>query len=160
MTERMALMIGSAIAACVVAGSVTTLLLWVPGSDADPAPDWSVHLRLTVPAMLATLFSTWWHTRGSLMAGLSNKALATRITGGAFTVFVLALSVITMADILFRVVHSTSSGFELIYALCIVLFTGLMATAVLYLPALLAEYVVILLVRRSSMRKPISGVVP
>lgn len=156
----MALMIGSTIAACVVAGAVTTLLLGIPGPDADPAPTWSGHLLLTVPAVLATLFSAWWHTRGSLMAGLSNKALATRITGGAFTAFVLGFSVIVMTDNLLRVVRSGSSGFELVYVLFGVLFTGLMATAVLYLPALLAEYVVILLVRKSSMCNPISGVVP
>lgn len=159
MRERTALMMGSVMAAGVVAGAVTTWLLGLPRLEADPAPAWSTHLWLTLPAMLATLFSTWWHTRGDLMAGLSSKVLATRITGGAFTIFVLAFSVIALVNALSGAEFSASFGLELISTLCSVLFTGLIATAVLYLPAFLAEYVVILLVRRSPMRNLLSGVV-
>ncbi|MBP6748791.1 MAG: hypothetical protein KA144_04050, partial [Xanthomonadaceae bacterium] len=75
MNERIALILGSALAAVIVAAPMVWLLGVTDSEGSSSLVEWKMHLRMTLPAMIAVALSAWWHSRGRRIADCPDGTL-------------------------------------------------------------------------------------
>ncbi len=160
MNARGALVLGSALAALVVVMPLLWLLNTADSERAPASAEWIAHLRLALPAMIAVGLSAWWHSRENRAVDSEELTLSSRITWWSFPIFAMILIVIIGLEEAIFVERVAGLAGDLAM-MSMVLFVGVMlASIVLFLPALFVEYIVVRLVRSNPVRTLLSGVDP
>lgn len=158
MNERIVLILGSALAALLFAGTVAWLFL-APGSEeAVSATAWIPLLRLALPAILAAALSAAWHSRGGRAVDCEDVTLASRIVWWSFPLFATILVGVFVLDGMIFADRVAGLASDLAMMSAAVFVIVMLASLVLFIPAFFVEYAVVRLVRSDRMRALLSGV--
>ncbi|TXI49700.1 MAG: hypothetical protein E6Q50_07545 [Lysobacter sp.] len=157
MNERIVLILGSALAALLFAGTVAWLFL-APGSEeVVSATAWIPLLRLALPAILAAALSAAWHSRGGRAVDCEDLTLASRIVWWSFPLFATILVGVFVLDGMIFADRVAGLASDLAMMSAAVFFIVMLASLVLFIPAFFVEYAVVRLVRSDRMRALLSG---
>lgn len=151
------LILGSALAALLFAGTVAWLFL-APGSEeVVSATAWIPLLRLALPAILAAALSAAWHSRGGRAVDCEDLTLASRIVWWSFPLFATILVGVFVLDGMIFADRVAGLASDLAMMSAAVFFIVMLASLVLFIPAFFVEYAVVRLVRSDRMRALLSG---
>jgi hypothetical protein len=157
---RIALIIGSTLAAMVVAGASA----WLIGSfDSEPDlqdPEWIVHLRITLPAMVAVALSAGWHTRGNRAIDCPDGTLSARIAWWSFPIFGVLIALMQSIETFAFADGTEGHSANMMMGMTGIFVIAMLASIFLFIPAFFAELAVVRLVRAAWLRAVMSGVVP
>jgi hypothetical protein len=157
---RVALIIGSTLAAMIVSGA----LAWFMRSfDSEPALQgavWIIHFRITLPAMIAVALSAVWHTRGTCAADCPEATLSARIAWWSFPVFGVLLALMQFIEMV--VLADATEGYvgSIMISMAAIFVITMIASIFLFIPAFFVELVVVRFSRASWLRALMSGVAP
>ena len=98
MNMRVALIIGSTLAAMIVSGVLAWLMRAFDSEPALQGAVWIVHFWITLPAMIAVALSAVWHTRGTRTADCPDTTLSARIAWWSFPVFGMLLALMQFIE--------------------------------------------------------------
>ncbi len=158
MNERSVLILLSAIAAIVVTAPIVWLLGVTDSEPTSPIVELRAHLHLTVPAMSAVAMSAWWHTRGTRLVDCEDFPLSSSIAWWSFPIFAAVLIVVFVLDGMIFADRVAGLASDLAAISASVFLFVMLASLVLFFPALFLEYAVVRLVRSKRMRAVLSGV--
>lgn len=160
MTQRVALIVGSTLAAAVIAAPLAWVAVWLGSRPVASNAICIIQLRLTLPAMLAAFCSAWWHSRKGRAIHCPQGILSARIVWWSFPVLAaIAALVMSMELALFAKMSATSAS-DLMLSAASLFVIVMLASNLLFLPAFFLECAVVRLVRARYVRVVSSGVFP
>ncbi|MCC7249697.1 MAG: hypothetical protein IT473_13830 [Lysobacter sp.] len=148
----------SALAAAVIAVPMGWISSVLDSEGASSNADWYVHLHITLPAIVAVALSAWWHSRGRRIVECPDGTLSSRIAWWSFPIFAAILAVEYCLERAVTAERVAGLAGDLILSATAIFVLVMLASLILFLPALFVEYTVVRLVRSKRMRAVLSGV--
>lgn len=160
MNERSTLILLSAIAAIVVAAPFGWFygVLSYDSESTSPNDTWIGHALITLPAMIAVAASAWWHSRGPRIVDCPDGTLSSRIAWWSFPIFATIVAVEYCLERAITAERIAGLAGDLILSATAIFVLVMLASLILFLPALFVEYTVVRLVRSDRARTLLSGV--